>query len=329
MYLLIGDMHVKKDNIDESLKLINWITCLCLDRKLIPVFMGDQYDKHGIIHAEVLDFWVNSFSQMKNSGIDRIIAIRGNHDMNGSGEYSSMVAHSDSVVDIRCSCEIGNNIWAIPYHKSNDDFIVEVKSAYENKAKIILCHQEFDGAKYDNGFYAPHGVKLEQLPDMNYISGHIHTKQRLAGGKIEYIGSPRQFTISDAGVEKFVAIMHINGAIDYIKVPETICEPFKVFEIGPDCKKLPDIPDSVKSIIKISGNKDFCYKIAGKLPPNVKVRISVVSEKSNVQIKESDGISIAFKKFVNQYSQEKALLSDEISSIYKKISEKCPGLINE
>ena len=168
-YLLIGDPHVKLDNLQESLALILWLARLCNDRDLTPVFMGDQYDSHAIARVEVMELWQMAFDQFKN----RPIAIDGNHDMDMSGTHSLMISHRRqvkwiSIVDggdrsFQLSPELPH-IGVLPFFRSNGQFIEEAQTLVSKGCKLILCHQEFNGAKYDNGFYAPNGVNLDDIP---------------------------------------------------------------------------------------------------------------------------------------------------------------------
>jgi DNA repair exonuclease SbcCD nuclease subunit len=320
MYLLIGDMHVKKDNIEESGRLIGFIASVCQEKHLVPIFMGDQYDKHGIIHVEVLDFWTNAFKWMTMQGIVQIHALRGNHDLSGDSKFSPMIAHCQ-VNDIKDLFVFGN-IAAVPFFRDNNTFINKAKEAFNKGVQILLCHQEFNGARFENGFYAPNGINIDDLPKMRYISGHIHKKQ-LLGDSVFYIGSSRQLTVSDIGEPKTLTILDEKGNIQFIDIPNEICEPFKLFEITPEKDNIKDIPDSPKVLVKISGPKEFCYKIASKLPENVRVRTNPILEKQTIEIKESEGISKAFKKFFEYYVNQHQLDDEKTQRVMSKILEKC------
>src|SRR5271168_2506390 len=89
-FLYVGDMHVQKQNRQESVRLIQWIGQLSKKLGMPIVFGGDQYDDHGIAHVEIIEFWVQSFEFLSEHPI---VALVGNHDKNHEGDASAMTSH--------------------------------------------------------------------------------------------------------------------------------------------------------------------------------------------------------------------------------------------
>ena len=324
-YLLIGDPHVKQENLEESRRLIVWLAGICRDRDLTAIFFGDQYDSHAVARVEVISFWHWAFDQFHK----KPVAFDGNHDMNMAGTMSLMVSHRHQVRWVTTT-EFGDGnfclspetpkIGVLPFIRSNEAFVAAAK-ALAQPGQLIFCHAEFNGAKYDNGFYAPGGINLDDIPGVFFISGHLHTRQSL-GDRCFYVGTPRQLTKSDAGHEKGVYVFSpATGGMEFIATPAEVCEPYQVFVITPDSPKV-KIPDSVKSLVQISGPKEFCQKAATKLPPSVRVSISPLSE-TVVTVRESDGVNVAFAKFLSEYKQKNGLAGDTVEA---RIFEKCPSL---
>ena len=314
-------MHVKRDNIEESRRIVDWCAKTCKDRQLVPIFMGDQYDTKGTAHVSLIEFWVWAFDQFPAMPI----ALDGNHDMDAESVRSLMIAHRDRVFWVNDSVFIPEgDIGLMPFRRSNDKFIAEANKLISDGAKLILCHQEFNGAQYDNGFYSPGGVDLDNVPGVAFISGHIHTMQKL-GDRCLYIGTPRQLTVADVGKNKGVwTFDSLTLAMEFIPTPEDVAEPYRVYEITPESEKV-KVPDSVRSIVNVRGSKEFCQKMTSKLPPSSRI-FQFRENDAIMDIRESDGVNVAFSKFIASYLAERTLPPDTATLLTAKIYDKCPTL---
>jgi DNA repair exonuclease SbcCD nuclease subunit len=324
--IYVGDMHVTKDNRPESRRLTEWIRSLSAKYKLPVLFAGDQYNDHGIQRVEVIEFWVEEFSAMPY----RTTALVGNHDMNQEGDASVMVAHNHDGVDvISAPTHILQQGWgAVPFFRKNEDFIAAVTGLYKHGCKTIFCHQEMDGAQFENGFYSPHGVKMSDLPsDLKLISGHIHKQQEF--GNVWYPGAPRQLTRSDIGEQKGVWIIAFDGRRKFIPTPEEVCESFKHIKVTPETATI-EIPVSEKVYIDVYGPKEFVLDFVHKLSKDGKkvphLRAYADPELVTSDIKESDGINVAFSKYLAKYSVAENLSTEDQQLLSEKIYELCPIL---
>lgn len=322
-YLLIGDPHVKRTEIEEMTKFITWVKSLCLKYKAIPVFMGDQYNEMGLVRVEVSEFWNWAFRELAQS-----FALEGNHDVNADGTSSAMAVHQDVTKWINKGGGVIDRdlgIYGIGFTRDNDAFIKHAHAAAAQGFKTILCHAEFEGSQYENGFYAPNGIKIDLLPGgVQFISGHIHKQQSF--GPIWYPGTGRQLTRSDIGEIKGVWVWtpEKNETI-FCATPKEVCEPFTHITITPDMTEV-DIPDSPKTYVDIKGPKDFVQKVAKKMPESVRVKIFPDQDRKIIEIKESDGIPHAFAKYAEQYFVTKQVPADMQAKILTSIYSKCPSL---
>jgi DNA repair exonuclease SbcCD nuclease subunit len=345
-YILVGDPHVKKDNVEESERLIDWIEALCNEHGARPIFMGDQSNDHGTPRVEVIDFWDRAFTRLGKSGA--VYALIGNHDMNHECTASVMrvYRHIEGVVPIGTDGYTIDQsehkaVYGLGYFKSNEDFIESLNrlSALSRGRKaIVLCHQEFNGADYGNGYFSPHGVDPDLVPEnIQIISGHIHQKQfltRKIDNKIvvHYIGTPRQLSISEAGDQKLVYLVEFEGdtKIQAIAVPDTVCEQYREYTISPDGPPvevlLPEIKNSTRVLVNISGSREFIKSVSNVLPESVRTRTFPVKERSEIKVKESEGVPKAFVSFGKSYFDSKAIDEDMRNSVLKKVFEKCPSL---
>ncbi len=315
-------MHVKKDNIEESDRLIDFIIIKALAVSASIVFSGDQYNDHSIVHTAVLDFWKRTYFKLSAAGI-KSYSLVGNHDLSSDYKHSPMYVHSDYTDVVLEPKMISPSVGCIGYIKNHDDFGVKVMGLYNAGARLIFCHAEFDGASFDNGFYIPNGIKVSDFPtDLTFVSGHIHSKQELTQNgviRVYYPGTPRMLTRSDLSKEKTLMVIDtLNRYFGYIAVPADVCEPFRHI-IVTSLADLESVTPSDRLYVDVKGTKDFINTILEKLPGNVKVRTIPDTEKmvENV-VNETDGINTAFANYLMQYATDQNLNQNEfLTKVYE------------
>lgn len=324
-YILVGDMHVKPDTIEECWAILRWVHGLCLSHGAVPIFMGDQMDTHGNVRVEVLEFWNKAYRELFNGSS---ISLVGNHDMDYACKNSSMspfAGVTKVVRDLQCiDHELG--LWGVGYIKSAKEFEEQVRAMPH--MRVVLCHQEFNGAQYESGFYAPHGVLPQNLPKgVTFISGHIHLKQRL-GDQVLYVGTPRQMTRADQDNEKSVWLLDQNG-VQPILVPEEISPRFVRLKLQePLGQDWPEIKNPSKTFVDVHGSADFIKRVLKKLPEGVRVRTFPARERAAAHVSESSGINVAFARYVSGYIVEKKLSQDQVALVTAKLKEVCPEFVN-
>ena len=306
--LLVGDVHCVPSEIEECNSLMEKI--LSIKGYDAICFMGDQYNNHDAMSVRVMNFWHNWFSKLKNCFV-----IVGNHDQSGAGleEVHSMRAHSDQVVVVDKPTEICSGTWAVPYYDTEEKF----RAATRELKGMLLCHATFDGAAYDNGFYAPDGFSLDSVAQFDgVISGHIHTPQSFSN--VTYIGAPRWRTLSDANIDRHLWLYDFEKQEVVEKIPtDDACRRIWKFS---------DLPNEPVDLSGVSEKDDVRVDIFGK-PEHVEEREKILraqgvrtrrfpDKKSRVSVKESDGIPEAFSGFVEAFSPpngtSKEILKKEI-----------------
>jgi hypothetical protein len=111
----------------------------------------------------------------KKGGVN-VMALVGNHDLTGSksSTANSMMAHSADVVVIDKPTVYGGVLF-MPYMADTEEFVrICTRYATDNALGTLVCHQTFDGSKYDTGFYAKDGIDPKRIPFNRVVSGHIH-----------------------------------------------------------------------------------------------------------------------------------------------------------
>lgn len=274
-YLIVGDMHVQPSNLEESQKLIDFVGSIAEKTKVDRiVFMGDQFHNHSVVRLEVLNFWTSSIPKLTKQC--NVVFLVGNHDICGDKEKeremnaNDVLASLPNVIVVQKPTVL-DSMCFVPFTSDKKLFIDEVN---ESGCDIVFCHQTFNGAKYDNGFYAPDGIEQNDLKCSTVFSGHVHTKMKI--GKVTYVGSPRWMTASDANVEKSLALVEFEeNKLLYIKeIPtNSVCSPIivtKVFE----GQELPEFDLSSRNYIELVGSTAWITKIKKKVDSSVNVKVT-------------------------------------------------------
>lgn len=219
--LFVGDLHVQINNLEDSKKLFKFIKETFIEngcQRLI--LLGDVFHTHAVIRQEVgyavLNFLKEFYYEVVMTNKTRIIIIAGNHDgispknteQNALSlilqEYSTIVSGDEYLV-------MPDGYVFMPFMADQEKFLINAKNAFNTASKftnipVLICHQTFDGAAYENGMLCPDGIDSNLLPYTVIISGHIHKKQ-IVNDKVIYLGTPRQITAGEANEEKFIYIV--------------------------------------------------------------------------------------------------------------------------
>jgi DNA repair exonuclease SbcCD nuclease subunit len=211
--LRIGDPHVKFNNLEDCEKLMHFIVDIILKYSPDRVeILGDLFHTHYIVRLEVLDFW-DAWLDVLSDACD-VVVLEGNHDQLGDTDASmgtirvfkrlaqnKILKKSRTRLRIVDCPQYDGIIAYMPYVHDKAKFVDMANSmASDAGCKVLVCHQTFEGATYENGMYAPDGINLSDLKYDVVISGHIHTYQRF--GNLIYPGTMKWDTASDANKEK-------------------------------------------------------------------------------------------------------------------------------
>lgn len=227
--LISGDPHLKISTIETARRYITWfnetIESEKPDRILI---MGDLFDTHSIVRVEIMDIWVNFAWKHR----DRLMTLVGNHDQVSPGsDLNALVCLQGIIKWILDSSEAHGNLFFVPYVHTVDDFKNSMEPINEWRAKVdgdafLFCHQTFQGAVYENGFYDPNGFPLELVKDFKLvISGHVHKAQRL--GNVLYVGSPYHAGFADSGEKKALWLFNTDTG----KMEKAILNPLPKYHV--------------------------------------------------------------------------------------------------
>lgn len=316
--LIVGDYHAEPSDLDDCRKLADLIVDVAKQHQAMVVFMGDQYHTHAIIHAEVQLFWIQLYAELHKHFINSISLV-GNHDKPGSAhsKASAMLAHkvATHVVSEPVAISAGRrDLLFVPYYDDPEEF-VKVCNSFPN-AHTLFCHQTFNGASYDNGFYDKHGPDPNLIQQVQIISGHIHRPQEFS--KVWYVGAPRWRTLSDANVDRAIWLVDFDSEGKIVKRTP--------FNTGDVCRQIRTVEDrevggsTIPSTfdprhewrVDIYGTAAYIEDRSAFLKAQgCKVR-TFRTELDQPLIKESEGIDKAFTKWVTdfqpQHGTDKAVL---------------------
>lgn len=315
--LSVGDPHIRVQDLEEAERLVDHVSKVALDEKVdLIVLMGDLFHTHSIMHVEVMHFWRMALRRLRT--ICKVYVILGNHDgpqEMRAGVHALAALEMDGVTivdrptDMTIHATASNPdgtyekwpvVSALPYMRSNEEF---VKACHlKTVGPVLYCHTEFDGCKYDNGFYSKTGVDPAAVPQKLIISGHIHSGQEF--GKVWYVGAPRWMTASDVNQDRFIWV------IDHSVLGDVTGR--KPFPTDPGCKRMMQAEDtaekplkredylSVKMMVDVKGTAEWIEERKAYWKGFARVRTFATNERQSA-VRESDGIPIAFRKYLEAY----------------------------
>lgn len=326
-HLIVGDPHIQISNLKDSFRLLKFIEKQAKENNVSKiVFLGDLFHTHAIVRVEVQYFWINAFKTLQKQY--DIIALCGNHDMIlGESKYAGL--NSLSILDeeykynisvIDCP-SIVDNIAYIPYMSNKEDFLKASAELYEQGAtKLLIAHQTFTGATYENGFYAEDGIEPDLVHQENIISGHIHKQQQL--GKCFYPGTPKWDTMSDANEDKGIWIFEHNedGSVKdkkFISTKNIVTPIYKhVFIEG---EEEPVLIDTARNYLELLGKAAWITKMKKKYKGKAQIKARPTDRKS-VKI-ERDGL-ISVSSYVDKFFEPiDGVSKKEVKSYLESLNE--------
>lgn len=284
--LYLGDPHIQVANLDESDDLMNFIVDVCI--KYQPdqmVILGDLFHNFAVVRTEILDFWKEWLDTLSES--QKLIVLTGNHDLANSGddEYKSNALNVFGLMKKK-NLSIIQNAQAqgifgfVPYMNDQEKFIEIANGLKSYGAKVLVCHQDFDGGQYETGYYCPNGVNPDKLDFDTIIGGHIHKRQRF--GKVILPGTARWMISSDANEPKGLWLVDhddISGAIlseEFIDT-SSVCSPIYEF-IYRQGEIEPTLPLGARISLELIGNSDWIDKEKIKFKGKASIKTTITDE---------------------------------------------------
>jgi len=322
--LVVGDVHCTPDELEDCERLLSLVvTTIDKNRDIDTItFLGDQFNTHDVLNVRCIELWRRYLELFAGSpNIEKIILMVGNHDQvtPTSGYPHSMISfvgmNKVTVVD---KPVVINGNGFMPYYFDHSQFIEAFNAL---NVKTVYCHQTFQGALFENAFYAPDGIDLALLNNKKIISGHIHLPQEI--GRVTYVGAPRWRTRSDADIDRKLSLY--NGDGDLINTVNTgiACSVIRSFAIRVDSEITAAHFEHVKAwdktLIDIYGPDkayvDEMQEAVKKLVQGKKVVFRMFADNKKAKLKrvsEKEGIQAAFDKFLNSFAPPKGTSKERL-----------------
>ena len=319
--LVVGDPHVQVSNLKDSEKLMDFIIKTAKEKEVHSiVFLGDLFHTHAVKRTEVEDFWSRAFNLIEKEDI-RCNVLVGNHDQVGSKEKEQLINSLNVFGDTGLRTIINKpvilyNIAYIPYHSNHNDFLKAAQDLYNDGAtELLIAHQTFTGAQYENGFFSEEGIDPELIPQKQILSGHIHKSQQV--GKCFYPGTPKWDTMADANQEKGIWIFSHTTDGQYVDKEfistDNIVTPITSYEIK-EGDIVPIINPSARNYITLEGKTVWINKMKKEFKNcNIKIK---PTDKSISKINTSSTID---KYLENEFEPIASISKEELKEFLRNI----------
>jgi hypothetical protein len=314
-WLIVGDVHAVTEDLDDCQGLIDGIEKVALgERPESILFLGDLFHNHGIISVDVLSFWRKALTQL--SALTPVKVLVGNHDRPGdhsNSNHALVGLRGIDGVEVVDKPTVYDDCVIFPFTGSEEVFQGWLK---EYPQTIVFAHQTFEGATYDNGFYAKDAFSLKGAEDRKIVSGHIH--KPAAFSNVTYIGAPRWKNVSDAEVElRSISIIDTStGRISKTFPTDNFCQ--RIIKLV-DSQSQPNetvLNPKWKYIVDIYGSQSYIQERQSKWA-GCRIRTFKTQTKTK-QVSESMGIGKALGQFVENYSPKHGTSIDKLKTMLQE-----------
>ena len=290
--LLFADLHCSPQTLEICLDVLRGIHSKAIDTDQQIGFLGDFFDtvyRRGTIPVDMLNTLLEFFEKEWKVNM---IMIPGNHDYIDASEKEHALEpfrHASKHIHVLDNpCVLGNVLW-VPWKRDNEELRAVFKK-YEGQYQCIFGHFDIIGAHVNNNTASDRGLKKEDFP-CDVISGHYHKPQRM--GKVIYIGSPYQTSMSEAGQNKRFIFYKAPGEFTGIPV-----------RYGPKRFKVTENPDTWPALHHIREN-DILYMDSfnpEKLTPEAEEFVEHLRTK---------GVVTVLQRYLRETAAANSLLSAE------------------
>jgi DNA repair exonuclease SbcCD nuclease subunit len=269
--LFLGDPHVMVTNLEESEDLLDFLRIKAKDHEVDSiVILGDLFHNFSVLRVEVLNFWREWLQILSDKS--KVYVLVGNHDRkNQSNDEDNENAlqifnliNSPNLNIIQSPVSLGS-FGFVPYIHDKIKFVEVANGLAKQGAKTLIAHADWDGAQYENGYYAPDGVKQEDINCDLIIGGHIHKRSRF--GKVILPGTARWLNSSDKNEEKGLWLVEFNdqGGIEREEFLDTshVCTPIYAYQYKEGGEEI-SIPSNSRASVELIGSSEWISKQKAK-----------------------------------------------------------------
>jgi len=208
-FLVFSDLHVKNDNLDECISVLNQIEECSSENDTDKIFfLGDLYEKKRYVDLNIFNRVYSELYKLSEC-CNRLYLMVGNHDRsleNSEHCMSSMFPFSEIISDFSIIYDKDNKIefHCVPYltgglMKSG----FKVEPTHRDYRQILFFHGSYSGLRINNHSLSSDFTKEEM--NLHFydlvMGGHIHKRMQFDKNAL-YVGSPLHKDFSDCGEDK-------------------------------------------------------------------------------------------------------------------------------
>jgi hypothetical protein len=319
--LIVGDPHIRAEDLLQGQKLLELLLQTPDAGRINLIFLGDLFHTHSLVHLQVQAFWMDAMTQLL-AAFRSVTVIMGNHDAPhdtpaGINALRPLAGLGVKVVD---RPQESGPFLMLPFYRSQADFVAAARAS---ALKTVICHQTFNGSRFENGFFAPEGVDPDAIPQEFVVSGHIHHGQEF--GKVWYPGAPRALTANDANKERFIwlATWSPDGKLLSRTPVKTEGYLARILQVE-DSPSLPQTPADVKVYpgdqltVVISGDQARVQERQRLWTGVAKIRTQV-DQAQKQDLRPSEGMMPALQRFLPQFQSRNGTPGDVL---FREISKR-------
>jgi DNA repair exonuclease SbcCD nuclease subunit len=224
--LLIGDLHIRKDNLDIMRKVCSEILYI-IETKTpnLVIVLGDTEDRHENLFMPANTDAIKFFKAIAKQC--ELVVLIGNHDRENNSVFLTDVSPYVGLKEHPNITIVDTTIWD---KEKNFIYVPYVSNGRFNEAlskvdyypfkdgtvnldtkhpRLVICHQEFIGCIMGVSTSSTGDVWSQHLPQI--FSGHIHEYQTLPG--VCYTGTPVQQNYGE-GTDKALMMVYLEDSVN-------------------------------------------------------------------------------------------------------------------
>jgi len=228
-WVVFTDLHCSPSSLNTTLQVLDFVHELAIEREAGVLFLGDWWHHRGSIRVDCLNAVLNSLQKWQVP----MVMIPGNHDqitLGGADHGLTALTNAYRVVEKSTSDDKrrsfpGPLIFSYPTKFLNALFVPHVRvnaimesilqSSQAFSAEALFVHADVTGGYMNDMLPSAGGVSVSMFPPSKPIySGHFHlphvVDSKSKDISIEYLGSPYQTTLSEAGQAKHIVVLDSN-----------------------------------------------------------------------------------------------------------------------
>lgn len=212
-YVVLSDLHVKRETVDTCIQALQIAHDEALKRDAAILFLGDFWHARGNLPVQPLNAVLTHLATWRVP----VVMIPGNHDLISRGGHGvSLVPLATTLGEDRCLLITKPTLCLealfLPYMHDTATLksVLKEASVHPHEPHAIFCHVEVSGARLADRIVSASSSRSidpsDFPPKTNVYSGHIH-RPHVVTDVIHYVGSPYQVSASEHGQQKSLLVL--------------------------------------------------------------------------------------------------------------------------